>query len=246
MRSTLTLLFVTAVLGASQACGNGGQGGGGGAGSSGTAGSSSGGGSGGSSGGNATACGATAGALQYHGCADHAGAFVDAALTRTAAAGVHRVSTFAGTITGNVYASPLYVKDGPGGKGAVFIATESDDVYALDETTGAVSWHVHVATAAGQTGAGCGNIGPIGITGTPAIDLGTRLIVFSAASADGGGSIATHTIHALSIDDGSEKWSLDVTTLKDPTGLTFNPQPQNQRSAVLVVNGTAYEIGRAH
>jgi hypothetical protein len=242
MRGKLTLLLVTVVFGASQACGNGGQGGGGGASSSG----SSSGGEGSSSGSNVTACGATGSALQFHGCADHAGAFVDAAFTKTAAAGVHRVSTFAGTITGNVYASPLYVKDGPGGKGAVYIATESDDVYALDETTGAATWHVHVATAPSQTGAGCGNISPIGITGTPAIDPSTRLIVFSAASADGSGNIATHTIHALSIDDGSEKWKLDVTTLKDPTGLAFNPQPQNQRSAVLIVGGTAYVAYGGH
>jgi outer membrane protein assembly factor BamB len=174
------------------------------------------------------------------------GFFVDGAFTEASASAFARDTTFAGTIAGNVYASPLYVEDGPQHKGAVYIATESNNVYALDEGTGAVVWQKSMGTAPKNTGAGCGNISPIGITGTPAIDLGTRLIVFSAASDDGTGNIATHIIHALSIDDGTEKWSVDVSTLKDPTGLAFNPQPQNQRSAVLIVGGIAYVAFGGH
>jgi hypothetical protein len=105
---------------------------------------------------------------------------------------------------------------------------------------------VSVGKAATGTGAGCGNISPIGITGTPAIDLATRLIVFDAATDDGAGGIATHTIHALSIDDGSEKWKVDVSTLKDQTGLAFSPKPQNERGAVLIVDGTAYVVFGGH
>ena len=184
--------------------------------------------------------------LQFHSHINRDGYFVDHAITQAAAAGYTLDTSFVGTISGNVYASPLYVQSGPKGKGALYIATESDNVYALDESTGAVDWMVPIGTAATNTGAGCGNIGPIGITGTPAIDLATRLIVFSAATADGNKNIATHTIHALSIDDGSEAWSVDVSTLTDPTGLVFNPQPQNQRSAVLIVGGIAYVAFGGH
>ena len=217
---------------------------GGSGGSSGSSGGSSGGASSGSSSGGGGDAGPTVGAsvLMYHNHINRDGAFVDPKITTAAAAGFARDTTFDGTVTDNVYASPLYVENGVGGKGTFYVATEGNDVYALDETTGKLVWSkpANFGMPANQSGAGCGNISPIGISGTPAIDLATRLIVFSAASADSNGNIATHTIYGVSIDDGSTKWSVDVSTLKDSNGVQFNPQPQNQRSAVLIVNGIAY------
>jgi outer membrane protein assembly factor BamB len=173
---------------------------------------------------------------------------VDKAITKAAAPNFKLDQAFAGTVTGNVYASPLYVQKGPAGKGTFYVATEEDTVYALDETTGAEVWHKQVDTRADQTGV-CGNIAPIGITGTPAIDLGSRLMVLDAVHADSGGNLGTHIIYGLSIDDGSVKWSVDVSTLSDPgTGLQFGPiaQAQNERGAVLIVNGIAYVVFGGH
>ena len=251
MRTRLGLLLVPVVIAAavdgcgSSSGGNAGSPDGGSSGSGSGSGGSGGSGSGGSSGADAGPPVGTS-VLQFHDHLNRDGFFVDHAITKAAAAGLKRDTTFAGTVSGNVYASPLYVQNGPGGKGAFYVATESDIVYALDEATGSVVWQTPVGTAATGTGAGCGNISPIGITGTPAIDLASRLIVFSAATSDGNGGIATHTIHALSIDDGKEAWNVDVSTLKDPTGLTFSPQPQNQRSAVLIVGGIAYVAYGGH
>lgn len=210
----------------------------------GSSGSSGSGGSSGSSGGGADA-GPPVGAsvLMYHDHIDRDGFFIDPAITATAAAAFTRDTSFAGSLgNDSVYASPLYVQNGVGGKGTFYVATEGNDLYALDETTGMLAWSkpASFGTPANQSGAGCGNISPIGITGTPAIDLATRLIVFDAASADGNGNIATHTIYGVSIDDGTTKWSVDVSKLKDASGVQFSPQPQNQRSAVLIVNGIAY------
>jgi hypothetical protein len=237
---------------------------GGGSGGSSGAGSSSGGGSGGSSGssgGSGSSSGGKdagppvgASVLMYHQHIDRDGFFVDPKITATGAATFARDATFDGTVTDNVYASPLYVENGVGGKGTFYVATEGDPntagspshVYALDETTGKAVWTKSFGAAAAQSGAGCGNISPIGITGTPAIDLATRLIVFSAASADANGNIATHTIYGVSIDDGSTKWSVDASTLKDSRGLQFSPQPQNQRSAVLIVGSIAYVVYGGH
>jgi hypothetical protein len=212
-----------------------------GGGSGGSSGSSSGGGSGSSSGGVDAGPPVGASVLMYHQHINRDGFFVDPKITAAAAAGFTRDTTFDGTVTDNVYASPLYVENGVGGKGTFYVATEGNNLYALDETTGKPVWTkpANFGTPANQSGAGCGNISPIGISGTPAIDLATRLIVFSAASADGGGNIATHTIYGVSIDDGSTKWSVDVSTLSS-SGTQFSPQPQNQRSAVLIVNGIAY------
>ena len=213
--------------------------GGSGSSSGGGSGSSSGGGSGSSGGGVATSV------PQFHNHINRDGLFVDAAITKASAAGVHRDTTFAGAVDGNSYASPLYVANGPGGRGALYVVTENNNVYALDEGTGHPTWQVNVGAPAGNSGAGCGNISPIGITGTPAIDLTTRLLVFDAATADSSQNIATHTIHALSIDDGSEKWSLDVSTMNS-AGVQFSPQTQNQSGAVLIVGGTAYVIFGGH
>jgi len=177
--------------------------------------------------------------LQFHNHINRDGLFVDGAITAAAAGTFARDATFAGTFQGNVYASPLYVESGPGGKGTFYVATESGTVYALDETTGSVVWQKNVGTAATSTGAGCGNISPIGVTGTPAIDLGTRLIVFDSATAAAGGTIATHSVYALSIDTGALAWSVDVGTLTS-AGVAFNAKAQNQRGAVLIVGGVAY------
>jgi hypothetical protein len=186
--------------------------------------------------------------LQFHNHVNRDGLFVDPAITTASAATFHRDTTFDGAVVGNVYASPLYVANGPGGKGAFYVVTESNDVYALDETTGKLAWPAvkNVGTPCKSTGAGCGNISPIGITGTPAIDPTTRTIVLDAAIANASGSIATHTIFGLSIDDGSQRWSVDVSTLKDGTGLPFSPKPQNQRGAVLIVGGVAYVVYGGH
>jgi outer membrane protein assembly factor BamB len=124
--------------------------------------------------------------LQFHNHANRDGFFVDSAITKTAAmTTLHKDTTFVGTITGNVFATPLYVANGPGQKGAFYIATESNDVYALDEAAGSLLWHRTLGPPVSGSTLPCGNINPLGVTGTPAIDLGTRTIVMDAAIAAG-------------------------------------------------------------
>jgi hypothetical protein len=188
--------------------------------------------------------------LQRNNGAARDGHFVAASLTKQAAASMKRDATFAGTFTGNVYASPLFVANGPGGKGIVVIADESNNVRAFDERSGAAVWTRTIGPNAAKSGAGCGNIGPIGITGTPAIDLGSRTLFANAAigtAANGSGTIKTHEIHALSIDDGSERpgFPIDVSKLSSG-GINFNPPVQNQRSSVLVTGGMAYVTYGGH
>ena len=186
--------------------------------------------------------------LEYHNHHNRDGYFEDPLVTAASAAKVAYDPTFGATFTGNVWTSPLYVEKGPGGKGTFFVATASNDLHAFDETVGAPAWpSKSFGTPANQSyQGGCGNVQPIGITGTPAIDLATNLIVFDAVSADAGGFIKTHTIYGASILDGSTKWSVDVSTLTDPGGLAFAPPAQNQRGGVLIVNGIAYVVYGGH
>ena len=62
-----------------------------------------------------------------------------------AAANLTRDLNFDGTISGNVYAQPLYIEGGPSGP-MIIAVTESNNVYALDATTGTVIWEVNVGS----------------------------------------------------------------------------------------------------
>src|SRR5579885_2296575 len=73
-------------------------------------------------------------------------------------------------LDGAVYAEPLVVG------GVVIVATEHDTLYALDARTGTVQWHTNVGTPVPLSDLPCGNIDPLGITGTPVYDPQTGLV----------------------------------------------------------------------
>src|SRR5436190_1990291 len=91
------------------------------------------------------------------------GHFVQPGLTRTAAATMVATPGFTGTFTGTMYASPLYYQNGPGGVGLIIAATTGNDVFAINENTGATVWTKNIGSSPQQSGAGCGSINPIGI-----------------------------------------------------------------------------------
>jgi len=138
------------------------------------------------------------------------GHFVQKLLTKAAAATMTSDAGFAATFTGNMWASPLYLENGPGGKGVFFAVTTGNDVIALDETTGATVWTHNLGSSPTANGVSCGNIHPLGILSTPVIDASSRTIF--VAGAIGTTSIARHEVHALSVDDGTERpgWPVDV------------------------------------
>jgi hypothetical protein len=211
--------------------------------------SSGGSGSGGSSGteastspdGSGSSGGSGNGVLQYHKDATRNGFYVDGAFTNAALSGktLHLDSTFDGSgIAGQVRASPLYVEKGFGGNPTFYVVDESDNVYAFDGTTGKLL-KPKTNLGTGPTTEPCGAGHNIGIRGTPAIDTASGIMVLDAATGSGA-TVAKHTIYGLKISDLSTAWSLDVSTLSDPTAGAFSPGHENQRSAVLIVGGIAY------
>lgn len=129
-----------------------------------------------------------------------------------------------GTLDGSVYGQPLLVG------GLVVVATENDTVYALDNATGAVAWHAHVGTPVPATALhGCGDIFPLGITGTPAYDLADGL-VFAVAETTG----YHHLLVGLSITTGAIKVERDIPT---PDGQDAWDQ---QRPALTIWGGRVY------
>ena len=91
---------------------------------------------------------------QFHNHDSRDGLYIDSAFTPSAAANLTRDLNFDGTIVGNVYAQPLYIEGGPGGRAMIIVATESNNVYALDALNGSVIWERNVGppVSAGRSG----------------------------------------------------------------------------------------------
>ena len=131
---------------------------------------------------------------QQHNNLSRDGLYIDSAFTPANAANLTRDLSFNGTIGGNVYAQPLYVEGGP--NGAMIIAvTESNNVYALHANDGSIIWQRNLGPAV-TSGLPCGNISPLGITGTPVVDLVSRSL-FLDAMIDG--ATKKHFIYSLNV-----------------------------------------------
>ena len=81
---------------------------------------------------------------QFHNHGSRDGLYIDSAFTLSAAASLARDLNFNGTIEGDVYAQPLYIEGGPGGRAMVVAVTEFNNVYALDAVNGTVIWERNV------------------------------------------------------------------------------------------------------
>jgi len=179
--------------------------------------------------------------LQHHRNPSRDGLYADPLMTQAAAGKIHRDTTFNASLPGPVYAQPLYVSNGPGGKPALIVATEQDDVLAIDASSGAQLWMKNLGSPVPLGSLPCGDIDPLGITGTPVIDPNSRTIYVDAMTTPDGGTTKQHRIFALSLDDGSvlSGWPLDVTGLTFH-GFSFNSEVQNQRGALLLNSGILY------
>jgi hypothetical protein len=175
---------------------------------------------------------------QEHNHLSRDGLYVDSAFTRTAAANLRRDLNFSGTISGSVYAQPLYIENGPGGAAMIIVATETNHVYALNAATGKVIWQRYVGAPV-TFGLPCGNINPLGITGTPVVHLTSRSVFFDAMVA---GATIKHFIFSLNVDTGATRsgWPVDVYAKARYNGLTFTSSIQNQRGALGLLNGVVY------
>jgi len=177
---------------------------------------------------------------QEHNNPSRDGVYIDAAFTPSAAANLARDLGFDGTISGNVYAQPLYIEGGPNGP-MIIAVTESNNVYALNATTGAVIWQRNLGTPVPLSDLFCGNIDPVGITGTPVVDLASRSLFLDALI---NGATKQHFIYSLNVDTGEPNpnpgWPVDVNATANYSGMTFNSLIQEERGALALVNGIVY------
>ncbi|HLL80178.1 MAG TPA: PQQ-binding-like beta-propeller repeat protein [Ktedonobacteraceae bacterium] len=126
-------------------------------------------------------------------------------------------------LDGAVYAEPLVVD------GRVIVATEHDTLYSLDARNGQIHWRTNLGTPVPLSDLPCGDIDPLGITGTPVYDAQTGL-VFVVAEIQG----PAHILVGVDALTGQIK----VRRLVDPAGM--DPQAQQQRAALALYGGKVY------
>jgi PQQ enzyme repeat len=162
------------------------------------------------------------------------GLYIDAAFTPGNAANLTRDLDFDGTIVGNVHAQPLYIEGGPNSP-MVIVVTASNTVYALDAVDGSVIWQRTDIGPPVTSGLPCGNINPVGIIGTPVVDLASRSLFFDALI---DGQTKKHFIYSLNVDTGATNagWPVDVNSAVPG----FTSLRQEERGGLALVNGIVY------
>jgi iron transport multicopper oxidase len=148
-------------------------------------------------------------------------------------------------LDGQIYAQPLYAN------GVVFVATETNHVYALDAATGSPLWTRTLGAPFLASDLNCGDLTPaIGVTGTPAIDTatGTAYLV-SKTYANGVNGAAAFYAHAFDLETGDERAGFPLAiegTAANDLQHVFDPEHQMQRPGLLLMNGVVYAAFGAH
>jgi outer membrane protein assembly factor BamB len=175
--------------------------------------------------------------LEHHGAPSRAGVYAQAGV----AGGALRLDpAFHAVVEGFIYAQPLFLDQG--GSDLVIAVTEQNKVYALDARSGATVWSRTLGTPVPLARLPCGNIDPLGITGTPIVDAASRTLYLDAMTTPDGGATRRHLVFALATDDGSTRpgWPVDIGATARAGSRAFDSAVQNQRGALLLLNGILY------
>jgi PQQ enzyme repeat len=176
----------------------------------------------------------------YHADAARSGHYVVPSLTWANAGNIKRDPAFDGRVPGNVYAQPLYWRPAGSERGLLIVATEDNAVVALDAVTGKAVWQSRLGPAVPLSKLECGNIDPLGITGTPVIDeRGGALYLDAMVDGDKG---PRHLVFGLSLADGAvlPGWPVDMVDTLHALGMTFNAPAQGERGALTLVGDKLY------
>jgi hypothetical protein len=180
---------------------------------------------------------------QFHNHLSRDGVYIDPGFTPSNAANLTRDLNFDGAVSGQVYAQPLYIENGPQGRAVIIAVTQSNNVYALDAVTGLVDWETNVVAPASASALPCGNVSPyFGIFGTPVVDLPSRSLFFNAETVDSVSGIVEHQVYSLNVDTGALNpgWPVNVNSNAVYQSNYFNSYAQGERGALTVVSGSVY------
>jgi hypothetical protein len=160
--------------------------------------------------------------LTYHARPDRSGNYTLPQLTWDQARGLRLDTAFAPHFEGHLYAQPLFWHPPGAAAGLLIVASESNVVSAIDAANGKPVWTRTLGRPAPLSAFDCGNIDPLGITGTPVIDEANGIVYLDAMVADPSG--LRHRIFALSLKDGSPLpgWTIDVADALRARGEVFD------------------------
>ena len=176
----------------------------------------------------------------YHRTDDRSGQYVVPGLTWQRAAHLHRDVYFDGRVDGHIYAQPLYWRAPGAAAGLLIVATESNAVYALDASTGRIAWRTALGPSVPRSALPCGDIDPVGVTGTPVIDAAAGTLYLGALVVRQGEP--THLVYGLSLRDGSvlPGWPVDIAAGLRARGMSFDSRLQNERGALVLLDSRLY------
>jgi outer membrane protein assembly factor BamB len=159
-------------------------------------------------------------------------------LTQAAVEGGQFGQAFKTPVDGQVYAQPLVVGN------TVIVATENDWVYGLNATTGAIVWSTSLGKAYHITS--CDDLTPnIGVTSTPVYDPNTGSVYAMAMVKETSG----WQFRLFGLDVSTGAITLQQQIAGSPTNdshISFHPIPQDQRTALLLLNGWVYAAFASH
>jgi hypothetical protein len=144
---------------------------------------------------------------------------------------------FKTSVNGQVYGQPLVVGS------TLIVATETDWVYGLDATTGAVLWKTSLGTAYHITS--CSDLTPdIGVTSTGVYDPSSNTVYEMAL---------VHEVnwewHLFGVNVSTGAITFKQRIAGHPTNdshLSFSALPQGQRAGLLLMNGSVYAGFASH
>jgi hypothetical protein len=162
------------------------------------------------------------------------------ALSPTAVQSASFGELFSTQLKGAIYAQPLAYK------GDVIVTTEEANAYALNATTGKIVWERSFGTPFKASSIHCSDLTPyIGSTSTPVIDPSTDIVYITTRTEEGGKGLshARWKLQAISAATGEEEPGYPVSIAGSPSntpGVPFNEAFQEQRPALLLLNGVVW------
>jgi len=146
------------------------------------------------------------------------------------------------TFPNQVYAQPLVAA------GRLIVATEENQVDALDPLTGELLWSRSLGPAWAPTPT-CGDLVPhVGVTSTPVYDPATHALYLVAKVATTDPAHPDLKMFALNVADGSDRagWPVPLGGAAANSGQVLNMATAHQRAGLLLLDGSVYFATASH
>ncbi len=141
-------------------------------------------------------------------------------------------------VTGQVYAQPLL------DDGKLFVATEENNLYALNPATGAQEWTENLGEPWNPEEVGCKDLFPdVGVTSTPVIDPETNVAYLTYKTYREKGKEPEWFMDAVGVANGEQQPGFPVLLngkAQNASNQQFRPEAQLQRPGLLLMGGVVY------